>query len=327
MNNLLILTCAEDEHVTEAEPLLKKHGVRYFRFNTEEFPQKVELIIKQSDDGKITGLIKCKDDRICLEEITHVWFRKVKPPIISSKMKEDGHRKLASQESETALYWLYQALRKAVWMNHPDYNRFAASKLRQLAVAADIGFKIPQTIITNKGEEILNFFKDHNESIIIKTMGPHAYSGSDKIYGLYTKRVTKSGLDSINLAKYCPSFLQEYIQKDIEIRVTVVNKQIFACEIHSQDRLETKDDWRHPEHVYNLKHKPHKLPCNIANKCIDFLRRFNLIFGAFDFVLTPKGEYVFLEVNSNGQWLWIEDLTSLRITEAIVKFFKNKGRR
>ena len=31
-----------------------------------------------------------------------------------------------------------------------------------------------------------------------------------------------------------------------------------------------------------------------------------LKFGCFDFIVTPDGEYVFLEVNEAGQFLWIE---------------------
>jgi hypothetical protein len=27
-----------------------------------------------------------------------------------------------------------------------------------------------------------------------------------------------------------------------------------------------------------------------------------LLFGAFDFILTPSGDYVFLEVNPCGEW-------------------------
>lgn len=34
-------------------------------------------------------------------------------------------------------------------------------------------------------------------------------------------------------------------------------------------------------------------------------------------IVTPKGDYVFLEINPDGQWLWIERLTGLPISEAI----------
>lgn len=45
-----------------------------------------------------------------------------------------------------------------------------------------------------------------------------------------------------------------------------------------------------------------------------------LNFGCFDFIVTPSLEYVFLECNPNGQWLWVELATEQRISEAIAEF-------
>lgn len=45
--------------------------------------------------------------------------------------------------------------------------------------------------------------------------------------------------------------------------------------------------------------------------------RLGLRFGALDFLVTPSGEWYFLEVNPNGQWAWIEQETGLPISSAI----------
>ena len=42
-----------------------------------------------------------------------------------------------------------------------------------------------------------------------------------------------------------------------------------------------------------------------------------LSYGAVDLVLTPEGRYVFLEINPNGQYLWVEDATGLPISDAL----------
>ena len=44
---------------------------------------------------------------------------------------------------------------------------------------------------------------------------------------------------------------------------------------------------------------------------------FGLSFGAFDFVVTPEGRWVFLECNPAGQYGWLEGHTGLPITEAV----------
>jgi len=42
-----------------------------------------------------------------------------------------------------------------------------------------------------------------------------------------------------------------------------------------------------------------------------------LSFGAIDLLLTPTGEYVFLEINPNGQWYWLELITGIPLTNAM----------
>ncbi len=47
------------------------------------------------------------------------------------------------------------------------------------------------------------------------------------------------------------------------------------------------------------------------------MKIFGLVYGAFDFIVTPDGRYVFLEVNPSGQYMWIECATGLEITAAL----------
>jgi D-alanine-D-alanine ligase-like ATP-grasp enzyme len=50
----------------------------------------------------------------------------------------------------------------------------------------------------------------------------------------------------------------------------------------------------------------------------------NLEYGALDFVLTPDGRFVFLEINPNGQWLWLDDMLSLGITTAVAEWLSGE---
>ena len=49
-------------------------------------------------------------------------------------------------------------------------------------------------------------------------------------------------------------------------------------------------------------------------------RRLGLCYGAIDLVLTPGGDYVFLEINPSGQYLWVERATGLPLTAAICDY-------
>jgi D-alanine-D-alanine ligase-like ATP-grasp enzyme len=41
---------------------------------------------------------------------------------------------------------------------------------------------------------------------------------------------------------------------------------------------------------------------------------FSLVYGALDFVITPDGEWVFLEINPTGQYGFIEHATGAPLT-------------
>ena len=57
----------------------------------------------------------------------------------------------------------------------------------------------------------------------------------------------------------------------------------------------------------------------LADKLVAVVQRLGLTFGAMDLVEDTDGEFHFLEVNPQGQWLWVEDLTELPISMAVAR--------
>ena len=72
----------------------------------------------------------------------------------------------------------------------------------------------------------------------------------------------------------------------------------------------------------NLKHEKINLPEEINIKCIALLQALKLRYGAIDFILDDNGNYIFLEINPNGQWAWIEKQTGYNITQEIVNLLQ-----
>jgi glutathione synthase/RimK-type ligase-like ATP-grasp enzyme len=116
----------------------------------------------------------------------------------------------------------------------------------------------------------------------------------------------------------CPSLFQEYIEKDHELRITIVGDETFCCRIDSQSVDGAKTDWRQVD-PSKVPHRIVPLDPGIEDKLRQMLQRYGLRYGAFDMIVTPQGEYVFLELNPNGQWLWIELMTGAPITNALVQ--------
>jgi glutathione synthase/RimK-type ligase-like ATP-grasp enzyme len=65
------------------------------------------------------------------------------------------------------------------------------------------------------------------------------------------------------------------------------------------------------------RHEAFTLPQAVEDKLRTLMKRLGLDFGCIDLVLTPEGQYVFLEVNPAGQWGWIESATGMPISESI----------
>ncbi|WP_152598683.1 hypothetical protein [Janthinobacterium sp. RA13] len=106
----------------------------------------------------------------------------------------------------------------------------------------------------------------------------------------------ESDLPSDDLLQVCPGIYQEYIEKDFEVRVTIMGKHCVAAALHAPD----KEDWRMSSEKNALVAVAHKLPISVQEMCIAFMRDLGIVFGCLDFVVIPDGDYIFLEVNEAG---------------------------
>jgi hypothetical protein len=131
---------------------------------------------------------------------------------------------------------------------------------------------------------------------------------------VYTSEVLDAGLfhpEQEQRLRCCLSLFQQKLPKQLEIRVTVVCREVFAAEIHSQISPKTRIDWRKYD-IANTPHYPHQLPKDVEEKCLSLTRHFGLDFNTIDLILDPDGRYWFLEMNPNGLWAWIESARQLQ---------------
>lgn len=179
---------------------------------------------------------------------------------------------------------------------------------------------MPRTLITNEPEDARKFVEGLDGRAVVKPLRFGLVRETEEYEEVvFTSPVSEEDVrDGMGAVALCPNLLQEYVPKDVEIRVTVVGKELFAAEIRSQGVLGAEHDWRRVP-ASELEHAPHHLPAPVAERCVRLVERFGLNFGAIDLIRTPEGRYVFLEINPNGQWLWVEMLTGLPITDALIR--------
>ena len=202
-------------------------------------------------------------------------------------------------------------------------DRVAASKMLQYKVATEIGFVIPQTVFSNEKDPFVKMAKKH-EALVLKPIENSDiwFEETGLDYVFYAQKVPSGAVADVPETAFTQTvtFAQNYVEKAFELRVTVVDSEVFACKIDSQAQKEDqgKVDWRQG-YDYGLKHSVFDMPKEVSENCKLFLKKMGLRFGCFDFIVTPEGQYVFLECNPNGQWLWIELETGLSISTAIAR--------
>lgn len=307
---VLIVSTVADIATDDVIKRLTEKSVPHRRLNTEDFPFnnlfafKPEML-NQGAWLEVNGEV--------LPPPTSIWYRRFRSPPIPDGM-DSGIHHFCVQESRAALLGAIVGS-SARWMSHPSAIWQSEYKPLQLSMASKIGLKIPKTIITNDPSAIRKAFIDFGE-IIVKPVrtGYVSYEGED--HSIFTSQILQEHLDELENATLSPSIYQELIPKSFDIRVTIVGKRLFSAAIDSQSDPDASVDWRHTANPL-LPHYSITLPQEIHIKLLKLMELLGLNFAAIDLVQTPDGEYVFLEVNPNGQWLWIDDILNLGISDAV----------
>lgn len=323
-SQILLLTHKEDDTADLVMKKILEKGGNCIRFNTEDYPEKIKLTMYlKKHFSKVKGCIKFGNTTLDLEEIKTVWYRRPHKPVIDT-ITDLVSKKWAEEESDYALKCLWTLLEDRFWVNPLlSCEKIQFNKWYQMIVANKIGLQTPFSVLSNCHKDIIKLCKNIDGDMAVKVVKNVAVRYDKKTLLLHTKRVSFEEIEKAETGSFelSPVFLQKYIEKKLELRITIIGNKVFPCEIHSQINKKTMDDWR--KHIFlekELPHLPCELPKNVEEKCILLIRELGLRFGAIDMILTPKNEYVFLEVNPNGQWGWIEELTKMPISSALAEF-------
>lgn len=344
---LLIVSSLFEPNVNQVIRQIEDRGVHWRRFNTETFPLLCQGQLHFFEDDQPSFQLVTNGSIIDSREVGVVWFRRQSDPVLAEGLGEED-REFARVECLGYLNALFRCLDHCRWVNPWLPERLAADKTQQLVMAKSVGLAVPQTLLTNDPRAVLDFSCRCGGRVIFKpllglvTGRPPQYSAHLKTAFegkftfspaaeressqkdpcvVFTQLLTNDKLEELDSLAVCPAIFQEYVDKQVELRITIVGDQVFAAAIHSQEHPETQVDFRRLALMTNhesVKHTVFDLPAEIRAKLLSLMSRLGLVFGCVDMILTPRGEYVFLEVNSAGQWGWIEQMTGLPITQALV---------
>lgn len=189
--------------------------------------------------------------------------------------------------------------------------------MMQHRTALQVGLKMPETLYTNSPREVRAFIRAKEGRVIYKPLLPVAWSDGLRSWMPYTAQLADESLIDESL-RLTPGIFQELIPKAYEVRITVMGRRAFAAKILSQDTVSGRLDWR--QAYDELRFEAIKVSPDIEQQCVALLEEMGLVFGCFDFIVDPNGEYIFLEVNEMGQFLFVERYCGIPLLDAFASF-------
>ncbi|WED42955.1 hypothetical protein [Legionella cardiaca] len=307
--NILIATAPDDLHAQLVKLALEDKGHRCILWYMGDMPTKQKNSI-YCENGHYSWMMEnaIGAKTITENEIDVVWWRRTRNPFIPKTGHENDFDFIRKENVIFCDSIPLTLVQGPWWINPFDSIKYASSKVYQLKLAASLDFKIPATLISNAPEKIKEFIANNkNSQVIYKGFSCHHWCENNRLKLSYTKTVAHEQLPSDSTLQLTPGIYQEKLKKKYELRVTCFGDYLVAVKINSQEHAKGLNDWRViPPGELGI--EPYQLSTSIGNKIRGFMKRLGIVFGCFDFVVTPDDELYFLEVNQQGQFLWIEDL-------------------
>lgn len=321
---LLIVTNEKDLASDYLILRLRERGVDFRRFNTEQLG--VSVSVEISLIGNETNFRIDFDDGTVLtrDSISGVYFRQPVPPDYSSTVvrEEVG---FANTEALELLRSLWRLLPEHLWLNHPKRLWIASNKVEQLVVAVNRGLRIPRTLISANAESVGAFFSQQKGGVVGKAIRHGFVTRDDGLLLAGTQRIPKSFPAIASEFAVVPMTYQEEIEKALDIRVVVIDHHVFSTAITSPDS-NTIIDWRISDILsQSLSHSKITLPAAVEDSCRAVVDAFGLRYSSIDMIEDTSGNIIFLELNPNGQWAWLEQLTGHPIRDAIIDALTSRG--
>jgi hypothetical protein len=310
---ILIVSFHDNPHV---QAVLQHVSRPMTVFDVAEFPSRASIEVSFGDGIDRLRLMADGRREIPIEDIGAVWYRRERPLELDPALTDPTSRLFAWSESTEALTGVWRAL-DCFWMNPPAADEAGHRKVRQLQLARRVGLQVPETLITNDPSSARAFAVEHLEQGVIRKALRNIAQAPRS-----TALVTAEDLARIGDVRYAPVTFQRFVPADLDLRVIVVEDEIFATAIKSEPEYQT--DYRMG--LGSAEFSPYTLPDDVASALLELHHRLGLVYGASDFRVTPDGEHVFLEVNPAGEYLFASERTGQPVPQAIAACLERHDR-
>ena len=324
---ILIISEASDMHSDGVAWALRKKGHDCEILITPDFPTLLGMSMRL-DPGDPKGRLLARGPGLTTtdwsEPFDAVWTRRPGTAVLPEDM-HPGDQEVASRQCGIFLEGVAPFLDHGAhtfWVNPPVSDVVAQQKASQLRSAVRCGLKIPETLISNDPAEIRAFIREQGGLAAYKLLRPASWisedEGGEHVFVAQTVPVREEQLPEDDVLRLCPGIFQPLLPKTFEVRVACLGDFLVAIRIHSQADERAATDWRAGQFYIDM--EPYDLPADVADGCRRLLRDLGVVHSSLDFIVTPSGEHIFLEVNPQGQFLFLETRAGLPLLDMFSEF-------
>lgn len=226
-------------------------------------------------------------------------------------------------ELNAAAGGLFASLTGARWLTRP--GDVSVNKLHVLAVAAAAGLEVPPTLVTNRPDEMERFRRAHGR-VVTKNIGVadifplYAHS-----FGLYTAEVGEADAAALPATVF-PTLVQAMVEKEFEVRTFVLGHEMHSMAIFSQSDEQTSVDFRRYNAHRPNRCVPYRLPAGPGVALRALMDELRMETASVDFIRTPDGRHVFLEVNPAGQFGMMSHPCNYRLEKRVASYLIERSR-
>lgn len=319
MKKVLIITHSADNECIKivSNKIEEKNGLA-IRFNVDEYPLKYSLT-SSFEEGEWKVYLNYEGTTTAIHDVESVWYRRSHnlasglPTVLDAEYLSSAYG-----EIRATLFGMLESLNCFQISKFSQYRRLD-SKEEQMKIASHLGLKVPETCITNNPADAKKFVMARPNGVISKMQSSFAIMKDGVENVVFTNIVKEEDLEAIASLQFCPMQFQEKLDKKLELRVTIVGDKVFTFAIDSQKNANAKIDWRKEGRTMIQDWVPYDLPDSITEKLLRMMDIYQINYGAIDIIVTPEEEYYFLEINSAGEFFWLDRLINGAISEQIAK--------
>ena len=254
---------------------------------------------------RISGSLSINGTRHDLSDITGVYMRLIEEqalPEFCQLAPQSPAREQCRNLHAALLQWMEITPSRIINRCRPMASN--SSKPYQAQLISQVGFSIPETLITNDPALVREFYAQHRR-VIYKSI-----SGIRSI----VQELTPADMARLELIRWCPTQFQAFVE-GTNMRVHVIGQEVFATSIETD-----VTDYRYARRQGGeTELTAAVLSDDLSQKCIRLAEALELTFAGIDLKITPSGEVFCFEVNPSPGYTYYESHTGQPIAMAVAR--------